>query len=200
MTAPRDSADLPPSEFDVPPLRPDLVRPGEEIWVFAYGSLMWNPGFAFVERRPARLRGYHRRFCVYSHIYRGTPEAPGLVLGLDRGGSCRGIAFRVAAERAPQTLAYLWDREMVTSVYRPALRTVEAGGEPVRALCFLANPAHRQYCGERDIACIAALIRQGHGRSGSNREYLENTVAHLRELGIIDRGLEALLERVKAGL
>ena len=100
-----------------------------DIWIFAYGSLMWNPGFAHAERQPALLHGWHRSFCVYSHRYRGTPDRPGLVLGLDRGGSCRGVAYRVAQEKARDTLAYLWDREMVLGVYRPRLVYPRCGAD-----------------------------------------------------------------------
>jgi cation transport regulator ChaC len=118
------------------------LTPGAPLWVFGYGSLMWNPGFPHLERQPAVLHGYHRRFCVLSHYYRGTPERPGLVLGLDRGGSCRGIAFKVAPDDVEAVVAYLWEREMVTGVYRPSLRQIRLPSGPVTACCFLADRHH----------------------------------------------------------
>ena len=119
----------------------------EDLWVFGYGSLMWNPGFDFVERVPARLIGLHRALCVYSFVHRGTPERPGLVLGLDRGGMCRGIAFRVAAARREETVAYLRAREQVTTVYVETMRRVELEEEArrqARALCFIVDRSHVQ--------------------------------------------------------
>ncbi len=178
-----------------PPL---AVEPGRDLWVFGYGSLMWNPGFPFLERSDAILHGYHRSFCVYSHRYRGTPEVPGLVLGLDRGGSCRGIAFRVAAADVPATMAYLWDREMITGVYRPGLRPIRLlPGGTVQACCFVVDRDHVQYCGRLSPEETVAYICQGHGRNGPNCDYLFNTVDHLDELGIADSPLHALAERVR---
>lgn len=177
-----------------------VVTPGADLWVFAYGSLMWNPEFPFLERHPAVLGGYHRRFCVSSHRYRGTPERPGLVLGLDRGGSCRGIVFRVAAERVPETLDYLWDREMLNRVYRPKLLPVRPrdGGVPVTACTFVVDRRHRQYCGCMDETAMAERIACCRGERGPNLDYLANTVAHLEAIGIHDRGLCSLLTAVRA--
>lgn len=175
------------------------LTPGEPLWVFGYGSLMWNPGFPHLEQRPAVLHGYHRRFCVLSHRYRGTPERPGLVLGLDRGGSCRGIAFKVAPENVEPVVAYLWEREMVTGVYRPSLKRIRLPAGPVTACCFLADPHHRQYCGHLGTDQTVAMIRTGIGVSGSNRDYLLNTVDHLRDLGIRDGALFALAKRMAEG-
>jgi glutathione-specific gamma-glutamylcyclotransferase len=175
------------------------LDPGEDLWVFGYGSLMWNPGFPHVESRPALLRGYHREFCVSSHRYRGTRERPGLVLGLDRGGSCRGIAFRAAAAAVPEALAYLWDREMMSGVYRPRMVPVATREGAVRACAFVADPYHRQYCGCLSIDVVTARIRDCRGERGANLDYLANTVGHLRELGIRDARLERLLAAVKAG-
>ncbi len=174
------------------------IEPGEDLWVFGYGSLMWNPGFPYVERSDAILYGYHRSFCVYSHRYRGTPEVPGLVLGLDRGGSCRGIAFRVAAADVPETLVYLWDREMITGVYKPGLRPLRLlPDRTVKACCFVVDRDHRQYCGRLSPEETVAYICQGHGRNGPNCDYLFNTVAHLDELGIADSPLHELADRVR---
>lgn len=174
------------------------VVPGADLWVFAYGSLMWNPGFPFLESQPAVIGGYHRRFCVSSHRYRGTPERPGLVLGLDRGGSCRGMAFRVAPDHVPETLDYLWEREMINRVYRPKLLPVRLrdGGGPVTACTFVVDRAHGQYCGCLDEATMAARIAGCCGECGPNLDYLANTVAHLEELGIHDKRLSSLLDAV----
>ena len=178
------------------------VVPGADLWVFAYGSLMWNPGFPFLESHPAVIGGYHRRFCVSSHRYRGTPERPGLVLGLDRGGSCRGMAFRVAPDHVPETLDYLWEREMINRVYRPKLLPVRLrdGGDPVTACTFVVDRAHGQYCGCLDEATMAARIAGCCGERGPNLDYLANTVAHLEELGIHDKRLSSLLDAVNRRL
>jgi len=172
------------------------VPQGTDLWVFGYGSLMWNPEFPYVERRQALLRGYHRRFCVYSHRYRGTPDRPGLVLGLDRGGSCRGIAFRVESPHVEATIDLLWDREMVSGVYAPKIIKVATDDGRIPACTFVADRAHRQYCGELRSADVVRFIRQGVGERGPNLDYLANTVDHLRELGIVDQGLERLLVEV----
>jgi cation transport protein ChaC len=171
--------------------RHDDPPPGA-FWVFAYGSLIWNPGFAHAEMRPARLRGYHRRFCIRSTRYRGTPDAPGLVLGLDRGGSCRGVAFLVPAERAAATLAYLDGREIPDPVYRRRLLPVRlACGSPVRALTYVARRDWPGYC-RLPAGQVAAMIGRGHGTRGSNREYLLRTLDGLRAAGIVDPSLERL--------
>jgi cation transport protein ChaC len=123
-----------------------------DLWVFGYGSLMWRPGFAFVERVPARLVGLHRALCVYSFVHRGTPERPGLVLGLDRGGMCRGIAYRVAAAKRVETIAYLRGREQVTTVYLEIMRQIaleDTARRRVRALCYIVDPSHVQYAGRQ---------------------------------------------------
>jgi len=177
-----------------------MTRAAEgDLWVFGYGSLMWRTGFDFLERRQAKLIGGHRALCVYSHVHRGTPERPGLVLGLDRGGSCRGVAFRVAAENAHSTLSYLQERELVTKVYKEAVRPVElmeGQSERVRALCFLVDRSHPQYAGALSLDEQLHLVRAGHGGSGANPEYVLETVKHMRELGIRDQGLEWLAERL----
>lgn len=171
----------------------------EDLWVFGYGSLMWRPGFTFVERVPALLRGVHRALCVYSTRYRGTPERPGLVLGLDRGGSCRGIAFRVAAPEVAETRAYLTDREMSGYVYREVMRPVLlADGRRVPALTYIADRGHARYAHGLDRAQLLAIIRAGHGEVGPCRDYVLNTLASLAEIGIEDHALawlgEALAE------
>lgn len=176
------------------------VAEGEPLWVFGYGSLMWNPGFPYETSEPALLQGYHRRFCVYSFHYRGTPEQPGLVLGLDRGGSCRGIAFRVAPADVRKTLAYLWDREMISYVYRPAWLPIRLAAGRVQACTFVADRAHEQYCRLTGLEAMAGVICKGHGRNGPNCEYLFNTVRHLDELGIRETPLHRLADMVRVAL
>lgn len=172
----------------------------EDLWVFGYGSLMWNPGFDFVERVPARLIGLHRALCVYSFVHRGTPERPGLVLGLDRGGMCRGIAFRVAAKAREKTITYLRAREQVTKVYVETMRRLELEEElrrQVRALCFIVDRSHVQYAGRLTLAECVHHVRQGHGRSGPNCNYVLETVQALELLGYRETGLHLIAERLK---
>jgi glutathione-specific gamma-glutamylcyclotransferase len=175
-----------------PALRSDL-------WVFGYGSLMWRPGFAYDFRSKATLRGWRRALCIYSHIYRGTPEAPGLVLGLDRGGACAGVAFRVKTALREATIRYLRDREQVTSVYveRVVPVTLE-GGERVSALTYVADRLHRQYAGRLDRETTLAIVRAGRGRSGENAAYVTETQDHLAAIGVRDSELEWLAERLQS--
>ena len=164
-----------------------------DFWVFGYGSLVWRPGFEFAERCPALIRGHHRALCIYSHVHRGTPERPGLVLGLDRGGQCRGIAYRVAAEKWEETLTYLRAREQATMVYRETHTCARlADGRDVRALTFVADRSHTQFAGRPERAELLRLVRQGIGISGENPGYILNTHAHLMEMGIVDDTLEWL--------
>ena len=168
-----------------------MKRSGE-VWVFAYGSLMWDPGFAYLETAPALLKGYHRAFCIFSHVYRGTEARPGLVLGLDRGGACKGMAFRIAAAKRAGVLDYLDKREKVTDVYRRRAVPITVRGLKVKAETYVADREHRQYAGKQSLKDAAALIAQGTGVGGSNRDYLESTVNHLDELGITDGPLHRL--------
>ncbi len=175
-------------------------HPDEDLWVFAYGSLMWRPGFAHLERAPARLIGLHRALCVYSFVHRGTPEKPGLVLGLDRGGACRGIAYRVERTKRGATIAYLRGREQVTMVYREAWRDVLLAGSSerrVRALVYIVDRGHPQYAGRLDLDQQLHFVRQGHGSSGANPEYVLATVAEIEAQGIRDTDLHRLAERLK---
>lgn len=176
-----------------------VLEPGTDLWVFGYGSLMWNPGFAFEERQPALLHGSHRAFCVFSTRYRGTREVPGVVLGLDRGGSCHGFAFRVAAAEAEQVHRYLTAREMVNGVYREVMHklTLEDGRQ-VRALAYLVRQDHVQYTGKLDHAALLALIRQGNGQAGPCRDYVLNTLSALETLGIHDHALSWLTPALMA--
>lgn len=168
------------------------------LWVFGYGSLMWRPGFAYEEMRPATVTGYRRCFCIYSVHHRGSAERPGLVLGLDRGGVCHGQALRVCDRRAAETVAYLRAREQVNGVYREAAVPLRLDdGEVVDGLAYLAERAHPSYAGRLSIPAQATLIRAARGLSGSNLDYLVNTLAHLSSLGIRERELERVL--VSAG-
>jgi cation transport protein ChaC len=166
-------------------------------WVFGYGSLMWDPGFPAAERQPALLRGYHRDMCILSLRYRGTPDRPGLVLGLRLRGSCRGIAYRVEDADWPEVRAYLHQREMVTYAYRPRrVPTTLADGRRVVCHTFVADSGHRQYAGHLPNEERIRLLRQGVGPKGSARDYLASTVTHLDDLGIRDGHMHALLDAV----
>ena len=172
----------------------------EDLWVFGYGSLMWRPGFAHLERTQARLIGAHRALCVYSFVHRGTPERPGLVLGLDRGGACRGIAYRVAAAARAETIAYLRAREQVTMVYRECTRRIwfdHDPGRPVLALCYMVDRSHPQYAGRLSLDQQLHHVRQGHGHSGANRDYVIATVAAMEALGLREGEFHLLAERLK---
>jgi cation transport protein ChaC len=170
-----------------------------DAWVFGYGSLMWNPCFRCVETRRALLRGYHRALCILSIISRGTPEKPGLALGLDRGGSCSGFAFRLDPDNLAAGKALLWQREMLNGVYRPKVLPVRlAGWERVPALVFVARPDHPQYAGELKSEEAAALVAQGAGACGTALDYLRNVVRHLDEFGIADCPLHRVLRLAEA--
>jgi len=167
-------------------------------WVFGYGSLMWRPGFSFVERRPALLYGRRRAFCIYSVHHRGTPQRPGLVLGLAPGGSVRGAAYRVAPEAWAETYAYLLEREQPTETYIEAWRPVRfVGGGSATAIVFLSDVGHPQWAGRLGAEAQARLIAGSTGLSGRNIDYLRDLVLHLHEEGVADRGMEALLARVE---
>jgi len=174
----------------------------DEIWVFAYGSLMWRPDFDYVESEPALLRGYHRAFCIYSQIYRGSPENPGLVLGLDNGGSCVGRAFRLDSDAAHDILAAIHAREMIYDVYMarclPISLTQRSGAPRVTAHTYTADRAGPQYSGKLERDMMIKLIRNGCGTAGDGRDYLANTVYHLHQLGLTDTGLATLLHDVDA--
>jgi glutathione-specific gamma-glutamylcyclotransferase len=165
-----------------------------DLWVFGYGSLIWNPAFEFVERQPALLHGWHRRFCLKMYMGRGTPEAPGLMLALDHGGACKGVAFRIAAGAVRAELGVLWQREMYGGAYNARWVNLQAGGETFRAVTFVINRSHPRYMKGLSVEQAAALIATGCGALGTCREYLENTVSHLDELGLRDAGLTRIVE------
>lgn len=170
--------------------------PGSDWWVFAYGSLLWNPLFPFDEARPATLAGRHRRFCLWSLASRGTANLPGLVLGLDRGGSCRGVVYRLPARAAKAELALLWRREMVLGAYRPQWVTVHCGGKALIALAFVVDRAHRQYTGKLLIGEQADILACASGAFGSSADYLEHARIALVTHGIVDPYLERLARLV----
>jgi glutathione-specific gamma-glutamylcyclotransferase len=166
-----------------------------DLWVFGYGSLMWRPGFDFIEQVPARLIGEHRALCVYSFDHRGTPEKPGLVLGLDRGGACRGVAFRVAARLRNHTVDYLRSREQTTSVYHEVMRSVWLENEArqrVSALAYVVDRGHVQYAGRLSLTEQLRYVQQGFGRSGNNRDYVLSTVKAIEKQGFRDSQLHQL--------
>ncbi len=168
-----------------------------DFWVFGYGSLMWRPGFSFLESQPALLRGYHRSFCIYSHHYRGTPEHPGLVLGLARGGSCRGVAFRVARADETSVRSYLDERELVSYAYNAKTLGVSLRDNSARAYTFVVNTSHDQYAGDLGVERSAEIIMNAQGAAGLNRDYLINTVRQLEKEGFTDKRLHKLLKRVE---
>jgi cation transport protein ChaC len=180
----------------------DILHSTDDLWVFGYGSLIWNPGFEYEERVEAKLTGAHRALCVYSFVHRGTPQQPGLVLGLDRGGACRGIAYRVPASRRAATIGYLREREQVTAVYLEAVRNVWLKGDAERrvaAVCYIVDRGHAQYAGRLSLEQQLHHVRIGHGRSGPNDQYVISTVEALEGLGMRDRELHRLVEMLKGG-
>lgn len=172
---------------------------GEDRWVFGYGSLMWRPGFPFIDRRTAVLHGRRRAFCIYSVHHRGTYERPGLVLGLAPGGSVRGMAYRVAANEWEDVYAYLREREQPTETYFETSREVKIDGAGrVEALVFLSDMKHSQWAGALTLEQQAALIAGATGLSGPNIDYLRDLVMHLHEDGVRDHAMEKLLKMVEA--
>ena len=173
-------------------------EPGTDIWVFGYGSLVWNPLVHHEERRVARLHGYHRSFCLWSHVNRGSMQKPGLVLGLDAGGSCRGVAFRIAARHMAEELRLLWRREMVLGVYSPRWATVETAGDTLQAIAFFANREHANYAGKLPLESVIKTLVSARGPLGTPAEYLLETVRGLVEHGVRDPYLIELRKRLLA--
>ena len=170
----------------------------DRIWVFGFGSLIWNPAFHFVERRTALVRGFHRQFCLWSKAGRGSPQSPGLMLALERGGSCHGVAYRIAPEQVETELDVVWRREMLTGAYRAKWVTAHTPNGIEHAIAFAANHAHERYVRGLDTDETARLLATGAGPLGSCCDYLFDTVSHLEALGIRDKRMEALVERVRA--
>jgi cation transport protein ChaC len=173
------------------------AAPAADIWVFGYGSLIWNPAFDFAEKRTGRIHGYHRRYCILSQTGRGSPDRPGMMLGLDRGGSCHGVAYRIAPGKVEQEIEILWSREMVARGYDARWVRVHTGKGPVHAIAFIVRRDFDRYCGPMDEAEMARLIASASGWLGSCAEYLHNTVAHLDALGLPDAQLKRLDRRVR---
>ncbi|MDP1910429.1 MAG: gamma-glutamylcyclotransferase, partial [Hyphomicrobium sp.] len=172
-------------------------KPGEEAWVFAYGSLMWNPALEFAEALPCRVEGWRRSFCFWVPLGRGTPELPGLMLALEGGGSCEGIAYRLAPHQVRSELAILWNREMLSGVYQARwVPTKLRDGRIVTAVTFVVDTGHCQYCGDLPMERAAHHIAFAEGRRGACRDYLTNTAEHAHSLGIRDPYIEDMVARV----
>ncbi len=175
----------------------DQHPPGQDLWLFAYGSLIWNPAFHYVERRIGAVHGLHRRFCLWTNLGRGTPDRPGLVLGLDRGGRCRGVLYRLAAAEFDTELEIVWRREMVTGAYRPRwVEAVTVEGR-VRALTFVINRDHDRYARALGDDELIRTLATAQGALGSCADYLFHTASHLTQLGIADAALERLCTAVR---
>ena len=163
----------------------------KDFWVFGYGSLMWRPGFDFVESKRARLHGFHRSLCIYSHVYRGTAEKPGLVLGLDAGGFCDGMAFKVTEDATQKVVDYLREREQVNNVYLEKMQAVELeDGSSAQAIVYVADCTHAQYASALSIEAAAQIVAAASGIAGPNHEYVSATLEHLQQMGVRDEGLE----------
>ncbi|PPR11370.1 MAG: hypothetical protein CFH41_00952 [Alphaproteobacteria bacterium MarineAlpha11_Bin1] len=174
--------------------------PGQMVWVFGYGSLIWNPAFEFDEIRTGILYGYHRLFCFWSKIGRGTPEEPGMMLALDRGGCCKGIVLGVKRERAQDELTSVFMRELVGETYHPKWGQVRTDKGTVSAITFVANREAEQYAGRRPLEEIAHYIAQGSGHLGPCKDYLFNTTQHLEDLGLHDPMMRELCNLVERKL
>jgi cation transport protein ChaC len=167
--------------------------PASDVWVFGYGSLMWNPAFTYAERRVGVIRGWHRRFCLWLEMGRGSPANPGLMLALDRGGACRGVAFRIPAHDVRHELLLIWRREMFGTAYLARWTQVHTVGATVPAITFVVNRAHPQYAGRLSDAETATRIASASGALGTCASYLQNTLDHLASLGIRDAGLQRIV-------
>lgn len=167
-----------------------------DIWIFGYGSLIWRPEFEHTEARLAVVHGYHRSLCLWSRINRGTPELPGLVLGLDRGGSCKGMAYRLDAKTIPEIFPRLWEREMPSGAYEPRWLSCGTPHGPVQALTFVMDRNSPGYAGRLPTDEVLRIVRQGVGRYGHCVEYVAETARALREHGIVDGQLEALVRHL----
>lgn len=169
-----------------------------DLWVFGYASLMWRPGFDYVEKQRARLAGYHRSLCIYSWEHRGTQERPGLVMGLDRGGACVGLAFKIAEQNQDQVMAYLRERELITNVYLERTGTLTLNnGRSTKAVIYVADRHHQQYAGRLDPDEAAHHVCGAVGKMGPNEDYVLNTADHVKELGIRDSWLDAVATEIR---
>ena len=169
-----------------------------DFWVFGYGSLIWNPGFDHSHARPARLFGMHRSLCIYSWVHRGTQNAPGLVLGLDKGGSCYGMGFKVEGKNRESVIEYLTRRELVTNVYQEAWRRIKfSDGKTVTALTYVVDRKNPQYSGQLQVQKQIDIVSSASGASGQNREYILKTVEHLKTINIRDHNLETIARSIE---
>lgn len=170
-----------------------------DLWVFGYASLMWRPGFDYVEKRRARLAGYHRSLCIYSWEHRGTKQRPGLVMGLDRGGACVGLAFQIAKENQSDVMAYLRERELITNVYLERTGTLTLDdGRSTKAVIYVADRHHEQYAGRLEPDEAVRHVCGAVGQMGPNEDYVLNTADHVKELGIRDSWLDAVSEKIRS--
>ena len=166
-------------------------------WVFGYGSLIWNPGFSYVDSKPAKVYGFHRSLCIHSWVHRGTQQKPGLVLGLDKGGSCNGMAFNVKAQDKDQVIDYLRKRELVTDVYKEAwCKLFLPSGKVVSALTYIVDRESPQYSGKLDLQNQVEIVSTARGMSGHNSEYILKTVEHLKMISIRDHNLELIANQI----
>ena len=174
----------------------DGHRAGEPVWVFGYGSLIWNPLMEFARRQPARIHGYHRGFYLWSRVNRGSPEVPGLVLGLDRGGSCQGMAYQLHDDKREAELALLWRREMVSGTYMPRWVNADVGGSPIRAIAFVVDRRKPGYTGRLEDDQIISIALKACGHYGSCADYLVQTAQSLEAAGIADPRMSRLAKRI----
>ncbi len=168
------------------------LPPGRDIWIFGYGSLIWRPEFDFTDRRAALLHGYHRALCLWSRVNRGTPERPGLVFGLDAGGSCRGVTFRIDSSEAPGIMEALWRREMPSGAYIPRWLTCRTDNGPITALAFTMNRNTDAYVRDLPLEHLVNIVRNAHGSYGPCIDYVLETADALRNHDIVDRRLAVL--------
>jgi len=186
-----------PPDTGISILLQQIISPNQPLWIFAYGSLMWNPGFCYAEMQTIQIFGHHRALCVWSWHYRGNQQQPGLVFGLDQGGSCIGIAFRIKTGEQNNVLKYLYSREMITQVYRPSLVRIRlADGQEGKALTFIVDRSHPQYAGRLQHETLWQIIRQARGSRGPNHEYVRHTLDKLESMGSLDRQLRLLGSRL----
>ena len=170
-----------------------------DFWVFGYGSLIWKPGFEFMAEQKAMLEGWNRCLCVYSWVHRGTEQSPGLVLGLDRGGTCHGLARLVSGEKRQQVIDYLRERELVTNVYQETwVEIILEGGKKVEALTYIVDQSHRQYASSHSLDELVTMIKRSEGKSGTNIDYVCSTVSSLKALDIEDKLLDEIVIKLSA--
>ena len=171
--------------------------PGQDVWVYGYGSLIWRPEFSFLDRQQALLRGYHRSLCLWSRINRGTPEKPGLVFGLDAGGSCRGVAFKIAGENVPEVFEALWRREMSSGAYTPRWLPCKTKSGSIQALAFVMNRNTDAYVPRMPLEQLVDVIHHAHGINGPCIEYVTETAQALKQSKIQDKRLQNVMDALE---